>query len=205
MVEETQLERVTRIIESISVFRRIKGQLKATELIHFDAVFGSPDPLTLIIVESKSQFTAGEVRRFSLQVESFVWSLYSLNKRHMVSAIFLSDTPISQNIGIEIARNLSGLCKLYVLDANMSDEEIKSRLRPIGKPSFTRIHLSKTPTRKAIEILIENAPASRKTHLQAILEISEKASNAEEVRKRLLDEYRRLIDEAQDALTKAGS
>jgi hypothetical protein len=87
----------------------------------------------------------------------------------------------------------------------MSDEEISSRLLSIGRPKFRHMHLSKIHTSKTVESLIEGAPDSRKSHLRVVLEISEKASDAEEVRKRLTDEYRRLLSEAQDALEKPSS
>jgi hypothetical protein len=203
MVDQSQIERVTRILEAAGGFRRIDGEPIVGEPFRFDAVLSSADPLTLVVVEYKPTPTKEGFKRLSQQLESFVWSLHSLSKRHMVSAVLLSDTPVSAEAGNEMVRNLSGVCRLFVLDTRMPDEEIKSRLLPICKPTFTRTHLSKIQTSRAIESLIEDAPDSKKTHLRAILEISDRANDAEEVRKRLLDEFQRLISEAQDALTKA--
>jgi hypothetical protein len=203
MGDESQIERVARILETGGGFRRIAGGPIVGEPFRFDAVLASADPLTLVVVESKCTPGGEGIERLSQQLESFVWSLYSLSKRHMVSAVLLSDTPVPAEVANEMIRNLGGICRLYVLDRQMPDEEIKSRLLPVFKPTFTRMHLSKIQTRRAIESLIEDAPDSKKAHLRAILEMSEKANDAEEVSKRLLDEFQRLISEVEGALTKA--
>jgi hypothetical protein len=202
MEEQSQIERVVLILESTGGFRPIERTPLVGEPFQFDAVLRSSDPLTVVVIEYKSNLTEDSLKGFSRQLESFVWSLYSHNKRHMVSAVLLSATPVPAKARSEVVRNLNGICRLFLVDAKMSDEEIRSTLLSLCRPKFTHTHLSKIHTSNTIDALIEGAPNSRKTHLRAVLEISEKANDVEEVREQLVSEFRRLLREAQDALEK---
>lgn len=205
MIDASAVEKLIRVLETNCGFQRVHKSILSGEPFEFDAVLQSPDPLTLVVVQYRSAPPEEDLRQLSRQLASFVWSLFSLGKRHMASVVLLTDNPLSAKQCFEMKADLNGVCRLILLDTQMSGEETKSRLLPMGKPTFTRMKLTGIQTSKTIERLIETAPDHMKPHLQGILEISGKSRNAEEVTDRISDEYQRLINEALDALKKSDS
>jgi hypothetical protein len=171
----------------------------------FDAVLGGEDPQTLIVVKAQERITPTALQATARTMESFVWSLYTENKRNLVSLVLLLHDSGEPEQLDEFRTQLQGVCRLFIVDSNMGDKQLVNQLSLVVDPE---LGLPDPKNSKKLDMLLFETLSDVLKNIggsEALRKLAQSADSAEELRARIDAEFQRRLEEVHVAIRRANS
>ncbi len=198
-MNSSAIRMLIEILEKRFGFRRISIPILVGNRVAFDAVMIGEDPVPLVIIEHKQRAEERTIKEFVQRLKSFVWALHSQGKRHLVSGILLLEGDVSEAELAKVTSGLSGICRVFVLTANMPREKVESELLSLGTPAFAKGRSEGADLMALIEEMSSDASVAVREHAADVVSIARDCRSPNEVSGKLWDEFRKRIGEVDDA------
>lgn len=182
--------------------KQAESVLVVGDRFSFDAIMFSKDPQPLVVLEHKERPDAKSLRDFARKLETLVWTLYTHNKRHSVTAILLLGSDECGREARELVKRLSGTCRLFILTTDMPKEDVESELLSAGTSLFAGTEYKEEESVELIEQLAALKTDAERPQVAELARLAEECTSTQDLHKRLRAEFRNRIREVEDALAK---
>jgi hypothetical protein len=196
------VERIIDILRSDGSYSKLKGQVLLEKGFSFDALLTSEDPMSLVVIEHKDRADERTLRDYVRQLRSFVWALFADGKRFMVSAVLVLGDELSGASGAALTKELSGTCRVFLISETMTDEKLRAELISLSEPEFAKSRPKQSNTDRLLQEISSIGESTKSESAIHLVKLVKGSRSAEEVSRKLLQRFKQLVREVEDAPSK---
>jgi hypothetical protein len=199
MAENDAIQRVVDALQSGGSYKRLASAPFRERGSTFDTILRGADPMSIVVIEYKDRPDAQFWGDILKELRTFVWSLFNEGKRHMVSLVLVFGGAVLRDQVAELARNLSGTCRVYAVSQSMTAAALRAELVSLVSPEFFSLHTAESSADKLILEILAVKTKAKQEFAHHLVELVKDSGTVEDVTRKLLKSYKERVREVENA------
>jgi len=193
---------VIKVLESQYGYERATGLPDLLKDRSFVVLWQRKDPISLVLVADVTGLPDRQVVVVCKEFESFIWDLFSHNKRNSVSAVLIGFTDAKSDEQSRALKRLGRLARIIMLPTGVGGELLENQLKIFGPPDLVKAPAGAELARLGAEISDVSKDLD-KSVVARLVELAMTAKNSDELKQSVSQHYESLLSGVQNALTQS--